>query len=311
MAKVAVAHWSVGAGHAARTLAVATRLRDAGHEVEMAGGGPGKMFVEMNGFDEFVPAEIDYTDRTQESVSALLGGVPLAVRRFLDYRGWLERVDADLLVTDDVYAEAAAVTRRQPFLALDHQDPARLASPVDRTFGRLHHGLAARFAEEFFVTSLVPVRGPGTAIGPVSQGGGEEVDPFDVLVIPGSFSEGFDEVAQRLREEGKDVVVVGGEDWEAVPSMHPYAAAADAVLCTGYSSIADAVVAGTPCIVWPFIDGQHAVADRLEEHGAGGVTVVRSVEEAMAALHDLPEAPEYENGADAIVERVERFVSGS
>lgn len=70
------------------------------------------------------------------------------------------------------------------------------------------------------------------------------------------------------------------------------------------SSVMDAAVAGTPCVVHPATDEQRAVADRIEAHDVHGFAVAESPFEVIEAVVDPPEPPRYENGADAVASAV-------
>jgi hypothetical protein len=128
-----------------------------------------------------------------------------------------------------------------------------------------------------------------------------------VLINPGTHGENFDEIRRQLEAKGYDVRTVGDDDWETKPTMTPYTAAADVVICTGFSSIADTVVAGTPCVIYPFLPFQKAIADRAERDDIEGVSKATSVAEVVESAErycDSTARPEYENGAPAFVDVV-------
>src|SRR6056297_3606597 len=109
--EVAVAHYPEGAGHATRMLAVAKALEARGATVRLAGGGPGKRFVELNGYEEYVPAVVDYIGDYQDGGNLLrvvTHSVPMSGKRVYDYVQWLRRTEPDALVTDDMFAAMAA-----------------------------------------------------------------------------------------------------------------------------------------------------------------------------------------------------------
>lgn len=301
---VAVTHAPEGAGNAIRMLAIAKELRERDVDVTMAGGGPGSMFVRMNGFEEFEPADIDFIHRREED--GLLAAVPSAavsvVCRFRDLYGWIGREDPAYLVTDDPLAMVAAWLCGVNFSRVEHSRPSYFDGWLERWLHRLGNWLSLRLGDVFYLTTLWKddIDVPGVMpVDPlvVEPDGEQEVGSFDVLIVPGTYSTGFDAIAEELREAGLSVCMVGGEGWEAVPAMLPYMEEADAVLCTGFSSIAEAAVAGTYCVVFPFIDCQKGVAAAIEEYDVAGIDVVRSVEDAVSCLKDPGPAPSYVNGA--------------
>jgi hypothetical protein len=312
---VALAHAPEGAGNATRMMAVAAELEARGREVAVAGGGPGAMFLSLNGYDEFEPPTVEFIDRRQASVlDALARAGPRAARRLRAFWTWIGDVDPAVLLTDDPFAAAAATARRIPFFRLDHSLSADFSATVERTGFRLFNGYSLRAAEGFFYTCLWPDDAPVGlhGVGPIAHEPADptSVDPFDALVVPGTYSTGFDRLADRLREAGHSVRLVGGPDWEAVPSMVPYAAAADVVVCTGFSSIAEAAVAGTPCVVYPFIDCQRGVAARIAARDVPGITVVHTLAAAEAAALDPGESPVAENGAVAVADALVAWLDG-
>jgi UDP:flavonoid glycosyltransferase YjiC (YdhE family) len=118
-----------------------------------------------------------------------------------------------------------------------------------------------------------------------------------VLVVPSAYSTGFEALTERLRAAGHDATLVGGEDWDCVPALLPHLRAAERVVCSGYSTIMEAAVAGTPCIVYPFTDEQHGVSRVIERTGLAGFQVEHSSSHVVRAVGQPLERPVYENGA--------------
>ena len=90
--------------------------------------------------------------------------------------------------------------------------------------------------------------------------------------------------------------------------MTPYTEKADVVICTGFSSIADTVVAGTKCIVFPFLPFQKAIANEIDERNLQGLYGAyipdEVVETALECVEEEGNNPEYENGAEEFVDEV-------
>jgi hypothetical protein len=104
--------------------------------------------------------------------------------------------------------------------------------------------------------------------------------------------------------------MVGADDWETKASMTPYTGAAEVTLCCGFSSVADSVVGGAHCIFYPHLNLQHGIARGIEKRDLEGIETVSSREEALEALERCLEEgfekPEYENGAPAFVDAIEK-----
>ncbi|SEP01838.1 UDP:flavonoid glycosyltransferase YjiC, YdhE family [Halorientalis persicus] len=311
--KVAIVYWCDGAGHAARSIPVANELQSRGVEVAMAGGGKGKKFVEINGYDH-----PDLTTVTVEGSTPLeflehtaFDLIPSAARRMREVYQWLKEEDPDKLVTDDVFAGLAAAKLGIEFYRIDHLTE-DLLDPVWRGPLKIYNEISLQFAEGIIVTSLwadEPDPEGITRVGPLAQDGEveEEVEPFDVLINPGTHGENFDEIRERLEADGLDVRSVTDDDWDITPAMTPYTGAADVVVCTGFSSIADTVVAGTPCVIYPFLPFQEALAEEAERKNIDGIahaTDVTEVVESVRRFRDSEESPEYENGAPAFADIV-------
>lgn len=311
--KVAIVYWCDGAGHAARAIPVAREFEARGVEVAVAGGGQGKKFVELNGFDHPDLTTVAVKGSTPISFlkHTLFDLVPNSVRRMRELHRWLKAEDPDVLVTDDVFAGLSAAAQGIDFYRIDHLTT-DLFGPVWGTPLKLYNEVSLQFGEGIIVTSLWPDEPAPegiTRVGPLAQEGDAdgEVDEYDVLLNPGTHGENFAEIRERLESKGYDVRTVGDDDWETKPTMTPYTAAADVVICTGFSSIADTVVAGTPCVIYPFLPFQQAIADRAERADIEGVsraTTVAEVVERAEHYCDSTERPSYENGAPAFVDAV-------
>ena len=309
--KVAIVYWCDGAGHAARSIPVAKELESRGVEVAIGGGGQGEPFVDMNGFDQPDLTKVSVAGSTPRAFleHTLFDLIPSAVRRFRELYGWLSDENPDMLVTDDIFAAFAAILLDIDFYRIDHLTTdlfgPRWGVPLE-----IYNTTSLRFAEGIIVSSLwaeEPDPEGITRVGPLAQEGesDDEIEPYDVLLNPGTHGEDFDEIRRRLERMGYDVRTVGDDEWETKPAMTPYTAAADVVVCTGFSSIADTVVAGTPCVIYPFLPFQKALAERAEQLAIEGVSRAPSVEAVLDAVSyycNADEQPSYDNGASEFVD---------
>ena len=305
---VAVVHYPEGAGHATRMLAVADALETAGADVSFAGGGAGTEFVALNGYDAFEPTAVDYIDTYQGGSlrRVLTDSVPATTARVTELTGWLRDGNPDALVTDDMFAAMAAIRTGTPLYVVKHDMPSLYDSRVERAGASFHTDIQRAAAERFFYPAVWPASEADpddvTRVPPIALTGGNAPDgSTEIFVVPSHYSD-LGRVADTLDALGYGVANVGGDDWEAVPSLLPHLRAADLVICSGYSTVMDAAVAGTPCIVSPATDEQRAVADRLAD--VDGFAVADTRFDIVAAVTSPPDPPSCANGADRIAAAV-------
>lgn len=331
---VAVAHYPEGAGHATRMLAVAKALEARGATVTLAGGGPGARFIEYNGYEQFEPALVDFIGDYQGGslLRVLAHSLPNSARRVYDYVNWLHRERPDALLTDDMFAAIAAEFIDIPLFVCTHNASSYYDAVIEQGFTWLLNHHQRHAAEAFLYPAIWPpdsddppgvtyvppialdvpmserVRTPtgermrvladGASV-PAGEASADESDPenTEVLVVPSAYSTGFDALTERLRAAGHDATLVGGNGWECVPALLPHIRAADRVVCSGYSTVMEAAVAGTPCIIHPFTDEQHGVSRVIERTGLEGFQVEHSISHVVRAVGQPLAAPDYENGA--------------
>ncbi len=309
---VAVAHYPEGAGHATRMLAVAQALEGPETDVVLAGGGPGSQFIEHNGYEVYRPATVDYIGDYQGGsiFDVLTRSVPNSARRVFDFVRWLRREDPAALVTDDMFAAMAAHCTDTPLYVLTHNAASYYDAAVEEVFTWILNRYQVSISHAFLYPSVWPpdhgdpagvVHIPPIALEP---NGEEPPDDVDVLLVPSTYTTNFKELARALEAEDNDVTLVGDDDWESVPSLLPWIQAANVVVCSGYSTVMEAAVAGTPCIIHPFTDEQHGVSRVIERTGLLGFQVEHSIPHVVRAVRHPPESPEYENGAEQAAEYV-------
>ena len=310
---LAVAHYPEGAGHATRMLAVARALEDAGATVTLAGGGPGSRFVERNGYDVFRAAPVDYIgDYQQGSVGrVLIRSLPYSAKRVADLAQWLRREDPTALVTDDAFAAMAATLTGTPLFVVTHNAAAFYDAVIEQAFTWLLNRYQSSVAESFLYPAVWPPDegdpSAVTRVPPIALDATDRTKPdrdVGVLVVPSVYSTEFDALARELRHEGHLTTLVGDDHWTDVPALLPWIRAADVVVCSGYSTVMEAAVAGTPCVVYPFTDEQHGVTRVLERRGVRGFQVEHSIPHVVRAVRHPPRSPEFENGVERVADRV-------
>ncbi len=323
-AHVAVVHYPEGAGHATRMMAVARELDRRGATVALAGGGDGRRLYEPNGYAAYEPPRVNYVEEYQRAgpvrgvARVLTSSVPTSARRVRAIRDWLREEAPDAVVTDDMFAVAAAATTDRPVYAVSHDAGSLYGDPVVGAVTRAVNAGLGRVAERFFCPAVWPPDGediPGASrVPPVAlepPEGATDVGPEDpgVVVVPSAYSVGFDDLADRLRAAGHRVTLVGGDDWTVLPSLVPTLRRAETVVCSGYSTVMEAAVAGTHCVVCPATNEQRGVARRLLD--LEGFTVARGPDEVETAVAADRPAPEYTNGVHAVAARVLDDVVGA
>jgi hypothetical protein len=315
---VAVIHYPEGAGHATRMMGVARELDRRGASVTLAGGGDGRRLYEPNDYTVYEPPRVNYVEEYQHAGSGvhgvarvLAGSVPDSARRVGAIRNWIKEENPDAVVTDDMFGAAAAATTDHPLYALSHDAGAMYDDPVVGSATRAVNAGVGHAAARFFCPAVWPPHGedvpsaarvPPVALEPPADDTDDGPTDPGVVVVPSAYSVGFGTLAERLREAGHRVTLVGEEDWTVLPSLLPTLERAETVVCSGYSTVMEAAVAGTHCVVCPATNEQRGVARRLLD--LDGFTIARDPEEVETTVAaDRPD-PEYTNGVRAVAARV-------
>ncbi|MFB6115994.1 MAG: glycosyltransferase [Candidatus Nanosalina sp.] len=308
--KIGIIYWCFGAGHTARIIPLAKELRSRGVDVSVAGGGAGKDFVEMNGFEQpgLTEISVDTNSHLRMVRDMIFDALPSTVKRTRDINSWMKREKPDKLVTDDPLAVFVAAVQGVDVYRVEHLEP-DILGPFWGTALSLWNSVFKMIGgEKVVVTCLWPEEENSSDlreyVGPLAQEGDDNeknIDSYDVLLSPGTFGEDFEEIREKLEEKDLDVRTVGDDDWETTKTMAPYTEAADCVVCAGFSSIADAVVPGTPTVIYPFIPGQKAIAGKVDDKEIKGIETAYSTEQAVKSALSISksntESPDYENGA--------------
>lgn len=310
--KIAVAHHCEGGGHASRMLAVVQELERTGYDVVIAGGGPGVKFVEKNGYDEFEPSTVDFIRSYQQDgglLTLLRDSSSAMVERIGQYRTWLSEESPAFFVTDDILAAIAATITSQRYVYISH-DPAGFYTDRLERFGAWFRNRLARSTTERFLLPKVWTGKPtipGTEeIPPIAPRTADVARSIDVLAVPSEYSVVPRKLQRALESRGRDVTMVGGDDWEVEPSLQPAIAGAEVVVCSGYSTVMEAAVAGTPCIILPATSEQRGVVDAVTD--LVGFYRADGVDDVMARIDDVEQPERRENGTGRVAEVVTRHL---
>lgn len=250
---------------------------------------------------------IGVAEETGSLARVLTRSLPDSAKRVRDYVGWLRRTDPDAIVTDDMFAAMAAPLTKTPLFVLTHNASSYYDAVIEQAFTWLLNRYQLSAAGAFLYPAIWPpdpgdppgvTRVPPVALEPAAS----EQPPADVgvLLVPSTYSTGFGDLADALRAEGRSVTLVGDRGWTPVSAMLPHIRAADVVVCSGYSTVMEAAVGGTPCVVWPFTDEQHGFTRVIERTGVPGFQVEHSIPHVLRAVRHPPEIPRYENGAPRV-----------
>lgn len=306
--KIAIAHYCEGGGHGPRMLAVGKALEDRGHEICIAGGGPGAKFVEINGYEEFKPEKVDFIEDYEKGLHmTFMNSTPKSVKRVRDYISWLKREEPDVVVTDDMFAGLACVLMRKKFYFIGH-DTSDIYSDYTASLGTWGwNKFFDKFAEDFFQPAVW--EDPKySGVGPMALEIEKDVrQDIEALLIPSAYSESIEEIEEKLKDTGRDVTVVGGKDWELQESLQPFIDEADLVVCSGYSAVMEASVAGTPCIILPETAEQKGVTELIDRKGFRKAS---NPEEVIELADEIEEPEKQENGAEQIAEKITEAEDG-
>lgn len=300
--KAAVMHHCEGSGHAMKMLAIAQKLEEEGVEVEITGGGKGEKFLELNGREPFSPATIHYTSKYYEEglISALRHLSTALTSRVGDLRGWLRRENPDVVVTDDPLVPFICMYEGLDYYIVSHWSWKMPEDNLEKAVTWVVNRLSTLRSSGFFYPAVWEGLEPKGAdsVGPIAPEGEEKDLDFDILVVPTKMKDRTDEFVEQL--EDYDLEVVGSEDWEIQPSLQPYLEEADVVICGGYSTIMEASVAGTPCVIVPYTSEQYGISDILEEY-RGYRKYSGDIVEDISQVEDLEPK---RNGAEEIARAV-------
>ncbi|MFB6115993.1 MAG: glycosyltransferase [Candidatus Nanosalina sp.] len=291
-----------------RMISIVERLESKNYEVKVAGGGPGEKFLRERGRSPFSPTTTDTRRNLEKNLfSAALYQLTDPLSRIKELEEWIALEDPEVILTDDPPAIIAARKQSKDFYYLNHGSKSILGNRLEGWLNWVANKLIVRAAEEFFYPSVWDDEEPKGAevVGPLAPEGNEEVEGFDILIVPSEFDSGQDweSIKENLDEYG--VRLVGGDDWDIKESLQPYIREADVVVCSGYSTIMEAAVAGTSCIIAPATSEQRGIAEVLDGY-KGFRKFSGDIRKDISEVED-PEP--MGNGADKIADIIDKDLS--
>lgn len=302
--KAAVIHHCEGSGHAMKMLAVAQKLEDKEIEVEITGGGAGEKFLELNDRETYSPSTIHYTNKYYEQglLSALKHLATSVGSRVRELKSWLREEDPDVVITDDPLIPLICMYEGLDYYIVSHWSWKMPENRLEKAVTWAVNKISTLKVSRFFYPAVWEGFEPRGAdrIGPVAPEEGEEELDFDILVVPTKMKDRTDEFVNELEEY--DLEVVGSDSWEIKPSLQPYIEEADVVICGGYSTVMEASVAGTSCVIVPYTSEQKGIANILDRY-RGYRKYTGDIREDISQVEDLEPK---KNGAERAAELVSR-----
>lgn len=302
-ANVAIIYYCEGTGHAMRTFAIAQRLKKRGLNVRMTGGGPGEKYVQLNDMSMFSPTVIKPGTRRQNTnlIMALLYLPSNLSKRLFDLKQWMDKKKTDILLTDDPVAGLLASFTGQKFYFINHWDwkiPENKLLKINTFI--VNNILSIRSVKIFSPTLWEQNSEKFTTVGPLAPQSDCDAPDIEILVVPTAIKDITNELVDELESQGYSVLKVGSDNWEPKASLQSYIEKADFVICSGYSTVMEAAVAGTPVIIAPHTSEQRGIANIL--HNKKGFKKYSG--DVINDIQNITIPKEYPNGAIRITDEI-------
>lgn len=296
MSRVLFTCSSGGLGHATRSLSIAKYLRDINDEVEIlfAGDGLGMDFVEMNNFQSKRIPQPNFFSETGPEENLFELSKPF-IENNRQYRALFEEFDPEVHFCDmELFSLFLGKFYDVYNILLSHE-----YRPFDFDLKILNRFLRREvikrkdmISERTFYPLAYDTNGynpEGEVVGPLAyEESAKNFSEFEknVLIIPsGASGMSLEKIEQIASERPETGFYIRGKDEaelknrssnikfvEKVPNLYPWINGADVLVCSGYSSIMEAVVANTPCLIIPQTDEQIEVAELCRESGIAAVS---------------------------------------
>ncbi len=288
MAKYLFMYVSGGAGHVGRSLTIANYLRDMdpNSEIVFAGGKVGKRMVEENGF-RFMELETPEYFQDNRPTSDVKYLACTYIRNLGRYRRAILSANPDIVVVDteplfvflSKFLGFRTVFINHELIPLWVED----ISPISRHIRDRVLRCANERADAIIFPDIMGIEPDASikdkthVVGPLGYTRFERVElkgDRRILVVPSATGDVPDEVLKAL-EKGKYQVYVrsSGDDSGNIHflprarNLMSYMDAVDVVLCSGYSTIMEAVALGKPVVIYPTTEEQRIVGRLCEKSG--------------------------------------------
>lgn len=301
-----------GAGHASRSIAIANELKRESVEIWFAGSGKGLEFVKANKFPYYEVENLRFHKHIMGGNygNAFFKFPHKVLKQIKVYKKIAD--DFDLVVSDtNLPSIVAPVIAGTPLIYLSHDLP-RLHSSGGLIV-KIMNRFALHFSKEFIFPNIFLEKGDlppkVNEVGPLAHVKNESVEKTDVFMVPSQFGRlDFGLLKKELEKSGLKVRTTSEKDWKTAPNLYPFVNAASKVICSGYSTLMECSLAGTPTIIIPKTPEQEFIGEKLSE--VEGFHLVRSENEALELVEkDLNPPSGFDNGAEKAAEIIHSHLS--
>ena len=275
MKKVLFTFSSGGIGHATRSLAIANYLKNKDTEIVFGGFGPGLELIKLNGFEvyklpqpKFFPLE---KIKIKDLIKPYFQHRKEYLKLFREFRPDVHVCDMELvsLIIGKIYA-------RYNFLITHEFKPFNFKLGFKGFLRKWIIKNKEVFADITFYTWIedIPLKQNRRLVGPLAyeEPAKKLSGKNKILYIPtgtsknsvnlSEISKNIDATIYSRGDNGKNICKL-----KKVPNLFPYIKGVDLVICSGYSSIMECIIARTPCIVLPNTVEQIEVAEKCKLKG--------------------------------------------
>lgn len=301
-----------GAGHASRSIAIANELKRESVEIRFAGSGKGLEFVKANKFPYY---EVENLRFHKHIMAGNYGNIFFkfphkALRQIKVYKRVVD--DFDLVVSDtNLPFIVAPVIAGTPLIYLSHDLPKIHSS--GGLMVKMLNQFALHFSTEFIFPNIFVEKddlpSKVSEVGPLAHVENEKTEKMDVFMVPSQFGgRDFDLLKKKLEKRGQKVETISKEGWKTAPNLYPFIKSASKVVCSGYSTLMECSLAGTPTIMFPKTPEQNFIGEKLDE--VEGFHLASSADEALNLVEKDLNAPNgFENGAKKAAEIIYNHLS--
>lgn len=312
MKKVLFAFNPEGAGHASRSIAIANELKKDGVEIWFAGSGEGLEFVRANKFPCFEVPNLKFHKHVMAgNYWHVFYKFPYKVLKKIEVYKRIVK-DFDLVVSDtNLPSMVAPVIAGTPLIYLSHDLPKLHSS--GGLMVKIMNRFALHFSKEFIFPNIFLEKGDlppkVNEVGPLVHVKNENVEKTDVFMVPSQFgSLDFGLLKKELEKSGLKVRTTSEKDWKTAPNLYPFVNAASKVICSGYSTLMECSLAGTPTIIIPKTPEQEFIGEKLSE--VEGFHLARSENEALELVEKGLNPPSsFDNGTEKAAEIIHKHLS--
>ncbi len=296
-----------GAGHVGRSLAIANYLREieGDSRIVFAGAKVGERLVREYGFEYVRLDTPDYFNAGSLNTD-VIHLVFSYLRNMRRYSKVFNEIRPDVAISDmepvltfilrlKGFTTVVVTHELVPLWVNDISPPLKcLRDRIRMYMYRVAHALI--YPDIMGMDRIHPIlRERCLTVGPLAYGRFEKVSlggERKVLIIPSNTGDYTPEFIDAMKDMDYSVYIRGkGESRRNIRFLGPvknlmsYISASDAVLCSGYSTIMEAVACGKPLVIYPKTEEQRIVGKRCQE--AGVALYAETHEEALRCIESI------------------------